>query len=182
MQSGLWAVDSLALARQLISGGALGSKLIFAGGANANATSGFTAVDIYDTLTGLWTTAPCVTNPYGGASVVVGNKFIVAGGFSSGLANASVHIYTLTATGLEEENPKLISVFPNPSSGIFNIEMNQAGKLQVLNATGQVVLDKDFDASENFIQIDLTQNTKGLYLIRFTDRKNQESLVKVIVE
>jgi hypothetical protein len=120
---------------------------------------------------------------FGASAAVVGNKFLVAGGFnSSGLANATVHIYTLTASGLIEENPKLFTVFPNPSSGIFNIELNQAGKLQVLNVTGQVVLDKDFDASENFIQIDLTQNTKGLYLIRFTDRKNQESLVKVIVE
>jgi hypothetical protein len=98
------------------------------------------------------------------------------------LANATVHIYTLTASGLIEENPKLFTVFPNPSSGYFNIELSEVGTLQVIDMTGKVIFFQVVDASQDFIKIDLSQNTKGLYLIKFTNRLNLESLVKIIVE
>jgi len=182
-QSGLWTVDSLSVGRQFIAGGAIGPKLIFAGGANASGTSGTTLVNIYDTISGVWTNANLSTAVLGASAAVAGNKFLVAGGITStGMASSTVHVYTLTASGLVEENPKLINVFPNPSTGCFNIEMNQAGRLQILDITGKVVFNRDVDAGEDFIQIDLSQNAKGLYLIKFTDRQYQESLVKVIVE
>ena len=103
-------------------------------------------------------------------------------GVSFRMANATVHIYTATASGLLEENPTLFSVFPNPTSGIFNVKVNQAGTIKVLDMSGKVVLDRQVDASEDNIQIDLSKNGIGLFLIRFTNQLNQESLVKIIVE
>ena len=73
-------------ARGYASAGSIGTKLIFAGGDNGWATN---RVDIYDTLTGTWSTAQLSLDRYFMSAVSIHNKALFAGG-SSKTVNRSV--------------------------------------------------------------------------------------------
>ncbi len=71
-----------------------------------------------------------------------------------------------TPSGLEGSG---ISIFPNPSSGIFNIEgiADKAG-ISIFNAFGDEIRDGTFILPD---KIDLSQQPKGIYFIRITTEK-----------
>ncbi len=65
-----------------------------------------------------------------------------------------------------------ISIFPNPSDGIFNLKTeekfgNQA-KVEVFNSTGILVYTSIFDQL-NDVQIDLRKEPSGIYYVRIAD-------------
>jgi len=74
-----------------------------------------------------------------------------------------------------------ISIYPNPSNGIFNIsgiDGNSNVGLKVINVHGETILEKIMDASCKF---DISNQPKGIYLVRlkFKDSFNN---FKVILE
>lgn len=73
-----------------------------------------------------------------------------------------------------------VSTFPNPTTGLVNIELKDAEKpttsIQVLNALGQVVLEKEVKNDSN-IKVDLKDAKSGVYMLhivngtaRFTEK------------
>ncbi|MBB6459653.1 cellulase family glycosylhydrolase [Flammeovirga kamogawensis] len=82
---------------------------------------------------------------------------------------------------LEDEITNLL-VYPNPSSGKFNIskgdKMNTIFDLQVLNAIGNNIAS--FSLSANQTSIDLSKYPKGIYFIKYF--YNQEVKYKKIVK
>lgn len=62
-----------------------------------------------------------------------------------------------------------IKVWPNPSSGIFNIELPDvgAGKLVVTNINGQVLYERDVSNIIKDEQIDITKYPDGRYNVEF---------------
>ena len=74
-----------------------------------------------------------------------------------------------------------ISVFPNPSQGIFEIrlleDMKQA-RYEIYNAIGSLVKTGIFNDSNNVF--DVTDSGKGLYVIRVKN-ENKEYIQKIIV-
>ncbi len=94
----------LSEARSCLSAVKAGSKILFAGGLTENVFSGFigvsNVVDIYDTLTEVWTVEKLSVPRYGMASAVVGDKVIFAGGrLMNYQASEVVDIYDVS-TGL----------------------------------------------------------------------------------
>jgi hypothetical protein len=93
-------------------------------------------------------------------------------------------IVTVT-TGLKEnENHKIMSVYPNPSSGYVNVIMNSADqniKVQVMNVLGNLVFERSYVSDEKIFQtrIDMQGEPAGIYFIRITD--GQKEYVKKIV-
>jgi len=73
-----------------------------------------------------------------------------------------------TADVLNEET--YMNVFPNPSSGIFNIDFrtDNPALLRIFDTAGKVVFTKDYTADKNqFIEtIDLSRMAAGLYFIQ----------------
>ncbi len=62
-----------------------------------------------------------------------------------------------------------ISVYPNPSNGVFyidNVNVEENALLIVRDITGKVVLSKNLDKSNN--RIDVSNNPTGLYLIQIS--------------
>jgi hypothetical protein len=80
------------------------------------------------------------------------------------------------------ENPMAgISIYPNPSTGVFNINMNgskQTIGMVVSNAKGQVIYKTQMNVSQQF---DLSSQPNGVYFLRLIG-ENSVRLEKLIVK
>jgi len=74
--------------------------------------------------------------------------------------------FSLKATAFEKES---IAVYPNPSTGIFNVDYNEirVSKIQVVNSLGQLVKTQ----IDTFDVIDIADVPLGVYILKIdTDR------------
>ena len=76
----------------------------------------------------------------------------------------------------------IINIFPNPSNGVFNINLN--GEIliyEVANILGQVVADGKFENGDNML--DLSSNETGTYILKLTATSNGKfKLFKLVKE
>ena len=68
--------------------------------------------------------------------------------------------------GLNGNGQETVSVFPNPSNDIFNVEGNGIRKVEVINAYGQILFSKEKSGSR--MQINLDGEANGIYMLRVT--------------
>ncbi len=74
------------------------------------------------------------------------------------------------ATSVKEISRMDFKVFPNPTDGIVNVAI--AGKrmgncrVMVSDINGRIVLEKDFDARNGDVALNLTENAKGIYFVK----------------
>jgi hypothetical protein len=82
----------------------------------------------------------------------------------------------------DEDLKSGLSVYPNPSSGIINLgnENNIGYNFTVSNLVGQIVFDGKISSYSNQ-SIDLSQFSKGVYSIEFTNNSQTYSK-KVVIE
>jgi len=74
-----------------------------------------------------------------------------------------------------------ICIFPNPSTGIFNLENENFNEIQVLSLEGKVLKTyNDFQHQDNIV-IDLNNLPKGLYILKFKQEKTNY-FRKIVVE
>lgn len=72
-----------------------------------------------------------------------------------------------------------LNIYPNPSKGVFNIELKDIGKnasLEVFNTMGTRVISQPYKS-----EIDLSSQPKGVYFIKVTDKERMNTS-KIIVE
>jgi len=65
-------------------------------------------------------------------------------------------------------------VYPNPGTGMITVELGNSvnpTELQVVDITGKVVLTQAINSGSTAVQLNLTELTKGAYIIRVTDEK-----------
>ncbi len=67
-------------------------------------------------------------------------------------------------TAIEEVGVNGLMIYPNPTNGNLNIEVESMKRITIANALGQVVFDKEVD-SDNEI-IDMAQYETGIYMVR----------------
>ncbi len=70
------------------------------------------------------------------------------------------------------------SIYPNPSSGIFNVVAGNNDLLEIYNCNGQLIRKMNLDASK---VIDLSMFEKGLYFVKMIGESNA-SITKIIIE
>jgi hypothetical protein len=81
------------------------------------------------------------------------------------------------------KGPEVV-VYPNPSKGIFNLELkSQVNNITVVNALGAIIYEENIDKSstETTKSIDLSTYTNGVYFINVSD-DNGSSNYKVILD
>ena len=76
-----------------------------------------------------------------------------------------------------------VSVYPNPSNGIVNIDLQgalaQTASLEVYNAMGQLVVSKNYNEVSGKFDVDLSGNAAGVYTIKLI--ANGEVVTKRVV-
>ena len=82
-------------------------------------------------------------------------------------------VETTLSNGESDITANDISVYPNPSSGVFNVEINSLNSLDIeisiYNLLGSIVFENNFDNSFNFNEaIDLSSVKSGVYLMNVT--------------
>ncbi len=72
-------------------------------------------------------------------------------------------------TGFEQLNSNNIDIFPNPSKGVFNINVENSQELNVTisDVTGKIVLQKIINSTDN--QINMNNQTKGIYKVQINN-------------
>ena len=90
--------------------------------------------------------------------------------------NNSKTTFQKLTSGLNEKMiDQSISVFPNPSNGVFNIRTeNQMKQLEVFDASGRLLIIKI--GKDNSSKIDITNQEQGIYFLKITTNQG----VKVI--
>ena len=78
-------------------------------------------------------------------------------------------------TGIEDLAAMGISIYPNPSNGVFNINATETVNLEILDITGKVVKTQILNKSTNVVNI----TESGVYFLRFSNETT--SLVHQIV-
>ncbi len=79
-----------------------------------------------------------------------------------------------TSTGINEnlsKNPE-ISVYPNPTNGVLNVDFKNASSIKVLNTLGSVIYEAKTDQpTEGTKNIDLSSFSNGIYFINVSNGK-----------
>jgi hypothetical protein len=99
------------------------------------------------------------------------------------LKDTLTYILTVNGTaGLSEvENKIAVSIFPNPSQGVFNVTSKQDDikMITVSDNIGRMILQENINAKSAFVN--LTNEAKGIYFLKIQTAKATET-VKLIAE
>jgi hypothetical protein len=82
---------------------------------------------------------------------------------------------------VEEDPMSAILIYPNPSTGIFNIDLqgiDNTLKMEVLNSRGQLIYSSKLNGSG---KLDLTSQPRGVYFIRLVNSTSVH-IEKVVVK
>lgn len=99
INTGTWAVaEQLSIPREFPAAGAAGGKVFFAGGINFFTFEHYSRVDIFDTLTHVWTMAELPEQKFDVAAISYGDRLFFAGGVNimTGINSSAVDIYNVT--------------------------------------------------------------------------------------
>ncbi len=96
--------------------------------------------------------------------------------FSYLMNQTTTHVKSIT-----DANSELFLVYPNPSDGLFTIELKNESKatMQVFDITGKVVKSVQLDRNEPY-SLDLSGYAKGIYMIKMNGE--QQYMQKIILQ
>ena len=80
------------------------------------------------------------------------------------------YVKVFVPVGIDEISACNISIYPNPTDGMINVETEGMTHVSILNTIGQVVYDKDVDNDNE--TIDMTEYESGIYMLKITTEKD----------
>ena len=90
--------------------------------------------------------------------------------------------HSATTLHLNKINKEDLIIYPNPSKGIFTL--NSAFNIntyEIINILGELI-ESSYDLRSTTIQIDLSQEPKGIYFVKVADKLNNSIINKVIIK
>jgi len=99
-------------------------------------------------------------------------------GYVSGngqFANAITHQFCLTSVGVEEVSQTELTMYPNPTSGLVNVNVTSdlvGSTLNVYNTLGAVVLNERISTS-GLHTIDLSDLNSGIYVVELSSNEQR---------
>jgi len=96
-------------------------------------------------------------------------------------ANITKNIVLDLSTGINDLAKQGITIYPNPSNGVFyiNNETNEEMQLMIMDVAGRFVVNKTLYNSIN--TIDISDQSSGIYIIQLTrgeDTYNSKIILK----
>ena len=79
--------------------------------------------------------------------------------------------------GIEEPEALTYSLYPNPTNGVFTLEVSSEASVEIRNTVGTLVYINDHVAAKE--RIDLSRQAKGIYLVLI--KNDQKSFVEKLV-
>jgi hypothetical protein len=107
-----------------------------------------------------------------------GNYAVVVS-FGNSCADTSDCVAISTIGLNEKELDNSITVYPNPSQGIFVIESRSAITATIIDVFGKVIANIDLKEGSN--QIDLSTQARGIYYIQLNSEAQQQSVKRMIL-
>jgi len=105
---------------------------------------------------------------------------------SKGGNNIFLDNINLSNRSLEDFNPLVFEIFPNPSSGIFNLYFEDFSienfDLSIFDISGKLILDKNYSFTNGIsrmVSLNLSSLSKGIYLLKVN--ANNNSVVKRLI-
>ncbi|MDR0864399.1 MAG: T9SS type A sorting domain-containing protein [Candidatus Symbiothrix sp.] len=97
--------------------------------------------------------------------------------YPSGNLNFDKFTFTHT-TGIREIEAARVSIFPNPSDGIFQIQTPQNGVVLITDISGKLVLKEKTNSANH--TIDISNQAAGMYILslQMNDQVYQSKLIK----
>jgi hypothetical protein len=101
------------------------------------------------------------------------------------------HIFQFSAlfpVGVNEVAPKeqKVEVYPNPSNGSFTVDYqltnNGKGSIEVYSITGSKVYSSQLQQQSGTETLDLSNQPKGIYLLKVTSADKAASLKKIVIQ
>jgi hypothetical protein len=107
---------------------------------------------------------------------VYGGFSTTGGGFWDGVVNKSGTLDVVT--GIPEGKGAMQTVYPNPTSGELNLELAVPGMLNLTDAVGKPMLQKDIPSGRQ--QIDISGFSNGVYHLRIItgDQTTHHTIIK----
>ena len=99
-------------------------------------------------------------------------------GWVNGVESSPSNKVVFDRTGVHETQPEGVSIYPNPSKGIFNVEAESLNEVVVYNLTGQRILSRQ--ASGSTLSLDLAGLNTGVYVVKVITAHGN-SLQKVVL-
>ncbi len=129
-----------------------------------------------------WNTAS--TNTSIVVSPVSNTTYTVTGTDANNCNNTAFITQSVSlCTGIEKQNEgRFITIYPNPSNGIFNIScdcLSSNNNLEIYNTLGQIIFSQK-NVSDK-LELDLSKNPPGLYYLKWKTETGEE-IKKVIKE
>jgi hypothetical protein len=94
----------------------------------------------------------------------------------------NINVLDAAYVGVNEysDNPN-INIFPNPTNGMINVVINGINNadLTIYTLQGQMVYAETLNAATRNKQLDLSYLSKGIYMIRISDKKN--NIIKKLI-
>jgi len=115
----------------------------------------------------VWSTAETTSLISTSSLVSPGASYTVTGTDANGCSSSAVIFQAISEClgfATFNKNETLFNVYPNPGSGLFNVEAPKEMDIKVLNTIGQVILTQKLEAGNN--TINLYNQAKGIYLIQ----------------
>jgi len=115
------------------------------------------------------------------------NDNLYAGGAFTAPGNSIAEWDVTTGLNNITTNDESISVYPNPSNGLFtfqsSVESHKSSVLEVYNMLGEKVYSKQLTTDNSQFTIDLSNNTSGIYLYRISSEDGTLNATgKLIIE
>jgi len=92
-------------------------------------------------------------------------------------SNTTCQDVTIQIVGIDESELNLFSISPNPSNGLFNIEMNSSDKastVSVQNVLGKEILTSEINDGK--FQVNIINEANGVYFITINNQSNSSTL------
>ena len=151
--------------------------------------------DLFDALTGTFQTSGTWYDPNNqtltGSFIITGNfpgqfnyDYIVTNGVCpSDSSNALLIVNDCIYVGLNEMGASLLSVYPNPTDGLIQVQINESSSnfdLKIRDAQGRLVYQYPEKVNElSIVTIDLNQLLPGMYYLDLTG-ENRSQIVTIV--